>query len=308
MSKVIITAAVTGSVHTPTMSPYLPIAPDEVVEDAVKAYEAGAAVVHLHMRDPETGEPAPRVDLFLEVATRIKKRCPLVLCPTTGGGQRQTVQERAAQVPVLKPELSSFNMGPTQFPLFVMKRKYNKWKYSWEPEYLEASRDYTFLNTFKTLEELVTIMDENGTRPECEVYEVGMISNVAYLLEQGFLKRPVYIQFILGPSPFGCMAATAENLVFLVETARKTIGDFNWSVAAGGKNQAFMAAVALGMGGNVRVGLEDSLMVRRGELAKSSAEQVSKMVQMADIFGLEVATPDDAREILRLKGSDKVNF
>ncbi|MFC1929829.1 3-keto-5-aminohexanoate cleavage protein [Chloroflexota bacterium] len=306
MRKIIITAAVTGNIHTPTMSPYLPLTPDEIVGEAVKAYEAGAAIVHYHVRDPETGRPVVRLELFREIATKIKERCPLVLCPTTGGGLGQTPQERTVQVADLKPELASFNMGPVMIAAHPMAKKYTDWKFSWEKEYLESFHDFAFINTYKTLEEFATIMNENGTKPECEVYEIGMLNNVAYFIDQGVLKEPVHIQFVLGL--LGQAPATVKNLSFLVETARETIGNFTWSVAAAGRHQLLLAAAALAMDGNVRVGLEDSLMVAKGQLAKSNAEQVERVVEMARALDIEVATPDDARKILELKGLEKVNY
>lgn len=306
MRKVIITAAVTGNIHTPTMTPYLPITPDDIVEQSVEAYEAGAAVIHYHVREPATGQPCVRLELFQEIAEKIKKRCPVVLCPTTGGGHDQTYDQRMAQVINMKPEMASYNMGPVTLGAFPLAEKYKEWKYSWEKEYLERFRDFAFMNTFKSLEYFARTMKNNGTKPECEVYEIGHINNVAFFLEQGLLTRPVQIQFVLGL--LGQAPATPENIVFLLETARKQLDSFNWSVAAAGKFQLPMAAMALAMGGNVRVGMEDSLMVGRGKLAKSNAEQVSKVVQMAECMDILVATPDEAREILGLKGLDKVNF
>jgi uncharacterized protein (DUF849 family) len=304
MSKVIITAALTGSIHTPTMSPYLPITPDQIAEEAVRACDAGAAVVHIHVRDPQTGRPVPDLELFREVVGKIKSRSRVVMCLTTGGGLGMTTEQRVAVVPAFEPELASFNTGSMNFALFPLVEKIKEFKYPWEKAYLEASEDYIFPNTFKTLREFCVIFSRHGTKPELEVYDTGMINNIAYLINKGYLQKPVYLQFVLGI--LGGIPATVENLVFLYETARKAIGDFVWSVCAAGRNQLNMGAVALAMGGNVRVGLEDALYAGPGKLAKSNAEQVEKIVRIAKELGLEPATPDEARQILGLKGYETV--
>ncbi|HEX78436.1 MAG TPA: 3-keto-5-aminohexanoate cleavage protein [Dehalococcoidia bacterium] len=306
MRKVFITAAITGAIHTPTMSPYLPITPDEIVENAVGACEAGAAIAHIHVRDPETGRPVSRVDLFRDIASKIKKRCNMVLCVTTGGGLGQTDEERLRVVPELQPELCSFNQGSMNFGIFPLLEKIPEFKFPWEKSYIEMTYDFIFPNTFKSLSNFARAMSQYGTKPELEVYDVGMINNARWLIQQGLLKQPVYIQFVMGI--MGGIPATVENLVFLYKTAREAIGDFIWSVAAAGRSQMPMAATSLALGGNVRVGLEDALYVGKGQLAKNNAEQVEKAVQMINALGLEVATPDDVREILGLKGLDKVNF
>ena len=305
--KVIITAAITGSIHTPTMSPYLPITPDQIVENAVGAWEAGAAVAHIHVRDPETGKPVSRLDLFREVATKIKKHCNMVLCTTTGGGLGMSDEERLRVVPGLKPELCSFNQGSMNWGLFPLLEKMTEFKFDWEKPYLGV-RDCIFPNTFESLVTFAQTMMENNTKPELEVYDVGMIQNLAWLIREGLLKTPVYIQFVLGI--MGGIPATADNLLFLYNTARSTLGEGNfvWSVCAAGRYQMPMGAISLAMGGNVRVGLEDNLYVGKGQIAKSNADQVRKVVQVVDALGLAVATSDDAREILGLKGLDKVNF
>jgi uncharacterized protein (DUF849 family) len=304
MSKVIITAALTGSIHTPTMSPYLPITPDQVAEEAVRACDAGAAVVHIHVRDPQTGRPVPDLELFREVVGKIKSRSRVVMCLTTGGGLGMTTEQRVAVVPAFEPELASFNTGSVNFALFPLVEKIKEFKYPWEKAYLEASEDYIFPNTFKTLREFCVIFSRHGTKPELEVYDTGMINNIAYLINKGYLQKPVYLQFVLGI--LGGIPATVENLVFLYETARKAIGDFVWSVCTAGRNQLNMGAVALAMGGNARVGLEDALYAGPGKLAKSNAEQVEKIVRIAKELGLEPATPDEARQILGLKGYETV--
>jgi uncharacterized protein (DUF849 family) len=306
MNKVIITAAVTGAIHTPTMSDYLPITPDQIVEDAVRAWEAGAAIAHIHVRHPQTGQPITDLGLFREVCSRIKKRCNLVLCPTTGGGVGMTTEERVSQVPVLKPELASLNMGSLSIGIFKLAERYDEFKFPWEREYIRFTYDYSFANTFKTLEVFSKTMLDAGTKPECEIYEVGMVNHVAWLIERGLIKRPPHLQFVLGL--FGGIPATAQNLVFLYDTARRQLNDFTWSVAAGGKEQMRMTAMALAMGGNVRVGLEDSLYAGKGIIAQSSADQVKIVVRLAEALGIDVATPDEAREILGLKGLARVNY
>lgn len=306
MSKIFITAAITGAIHTPTMSPYLPITPDEIVDNAVGAWEAGAAIAHIHVRDPETGRPVPRVDLFREIASKIKKRCNMVVCITTGGALGQSDEERLRVVPELQPELCSFNQGSMNFGIFPLLQKIPEFKFPWERPYIENTYDFIFPNTFRSLTNFARAMAQHGVKPELEVYDVGMINNLRWLIQQGLLKQPVYIQFVMGI--MGGIPASVDNLVFLHRTAREAIGDFVWSVAAAGRSQLSMAAAALAMGGNVRVGLEDALYVGKGELAKNNAEQVSKAAQMVNALGLELATPDDARQILGLKGLDKVSF
>ena len=306
MEKVIITAALTGAAHTPSMSPYLPITPDELAEEAIKSYEAGAAVAHIHVRDPETGKPNNKIELFREVAVKVKKQCNMVLSFTTGGGFGPSDEERLRVVQELKPELCTFNMGSMNFGIFPMEQKYREYKFAWEKPYLDMTYDYIFPNTFKSLVKFAETMNQNGTKPEMEIYDVGMIGNAHWLIKQGFIKSPVYIQFVMGI--LGGIPATVDNLVFLHRTARESIGDFVFSVAAAGKVQMQMMATSLALKGNVRVGLEDSLFTGKGQLAKSNAEQVEKAVQLVNALGLEVATPADAREILGLKGLDKVNY
>lgn len=306
MNKIIITAAITGGIHTPTMSPYLPITPVQIADEAVRAFEAGAAITHIHVRDPQTGRPVPNMDYFREVAQNIKSRCNIVICTTTGGGMGMTPEQRLEVVPTLKPELASFNCGSMNFAVFPLAEKIKEFQFAWEKEYMIASEDQIFTNTFKSMRTYCQTMQENETKPELEVYDVGHINHVAYLLHTGLLKAPVHLQFVMGI--LGGIPASVENLVFLRETARRTIGEFTWSVAAAGRNQMPMAAAALAMGGNVRVGLEDSLFVSKGVLAKSNADQVAKVVRMANELSLEPATADEARQILGLKGLDKVNY
>jgi 3,5-dioxohexanoate:acetyl-CoA acetone transferase len=306
MDKRIVTAAITGSIHTPTMSPYLPITPDEIVEEAVRACNAGAAVAHIHARDPQTGRPSADVSLYQEIASRVKSRCNIILCITTGGGQGMTVEQRVRTIPLLKPELASCNFGSVNFALFPVLDTYEEFKFPWEKELLAASEDNIFSNTFKMLRETLPVFEENGTRPELEVYDVGMINNVAFMLNRGQLKKPVYLQFVMGI--LGGIQPTADNLMFMYNSARELIGDFKWSVCAAGKQQFPMCTMSLILGGNVRVGLEDNLYLERGVKAKSNAEQVEKIIRMARELGLEPASPDEARQILGLKGIDKVTY
>lgn len=306
MSKAIITAAITGSIHTPTMTPHLPITPKEIADEAVRAYEAGAAVAHIHVRDPQTGVPSVSADLFREVITNIKSRCNMVLCLSTGGGLGMTAEQRAVSVRTFKPELASLNFGSINFALFPQLSRYKEWKFPWEPQYIGMTEDFIFPNTFKTLKEFCNYFRESGTKPEIEIYDVGMINNVAFMIEAGHLQKPVYLQFVLGI--LGAIQPTLENVMFLYQTARAAVGDFQWSVCAAGRHQMNMCNMSLLMGGNVRVGLEDNLYVEKGRMAKSNAEQVEKIGRIARELGIEPATPDEARKILGLKGLDKVNY
>lgn len=306
VGKTIITAAITGGIHIPTMSPYLPITPDQIVEECVRAHEAGAAVCHIHVRDPETGRPVPRLDLFREVATRVRERCDVVLCTTTGGAPGMSTPERLGVVNELSPELASCNMGSMNFALFPLTRRYKEYKFDWERPFLEGTDENIFANTFGGMKTYLETMQEQGTRPELEVYDVGMINNATFMINAGLLPHPVYIQFVLGI--LGGIPATVENLVTLYNQARLLLGDFNWSVAAAGRFQFPIATAALAMGGNVRVGLEDNVYLGKGELAKSNADQVAKMVRILRELSLEPATPDEARSILALKGLGEVKF
>ena len=306
MRKVILTAAITGAVHTPTMSPYLPITPEQIAEEAVRAHEAGAAVAHIHVRDPETGQPNNRIDLYQEVVTKIKSRCNMIISLTTGGGFGPSDEERLRILKELKPELCTFNQGSMNFSIFPMLRKYKEFKYPWEKEYLETTYDYIFPNSYRSLANFARTMAQYNTRPEMEIYDVGMVNNANWLVQEGLVKKPIYIQFVMGV--MGGIPATVENLVFLYKTAQEAFGDFVFSVAAAGRSQMPIVATSLALGGNARVGMEDSLYIGKGQLAKSNAEQVGKTVQLINALGLEVATPDEVRDILSLKGIDKVAF
>ena len=306
MEKVIITAAITGSIHTPSMSPYLPITPEQIAEEAIRVHEAGGAVAHVHVRDPKTGYPTADQDAYREIAVRVKKRCDLILCFTTGGRLAEPVEKRLKVVSSLKPEMSSLNAGSLNFALFHVVDKIKDWKFPWEKEYLEGTEDFIFPNTFKTMRQYLSVIGENGTKPEFEIYDVGMINNVAFLIEAGYVKKPVYLQFVMGI--LGGIAATPQNLIFLVESAKSAIGDFEFSVCAAGRMQFPLCTQSLILGGHARVGLEDNLYLDKGVMAKSNAEQVAKIIRIARELGLEPATPNEARKILNLKGLEKVNF
>jgi uncharacterized protein (DUF849 family) len=306
MSKAIITTAITGSIHTPSMSPHLPVTPDQIVAEAIRAREAGAAVVHIHVRDPQSGRPVPDLELFGEVITKIKSKTDVVICITTGGGLGQTTEERVAAVKKYSPELASLNGGSINFALFHALDVYKDFKYDWEQPYLAMTEDFIFPNTFKTLREFSQYFREEGTKPEFEIYDAGMLNNLAFLIDKGHIETPVYLQFVLGI--LGGMQATMNNIQFLYNSAKEIIGDFQWSVCAAGKHQFRMCTASLLMGGNVRVGLEDNLYLEKGVKAKSGAEQVEKIIRIAKELGIEPATPDEARNILNLKGLDNVRF
>lgn len=305
MSKTIITAAITGAIHTPGMSPYLPISPEEIVEDAVRACEAGAAIVHIHARDPKDGRPSADVELMKGIVSEIKERSDVIICITTGGSIGMPLEDRIASIPALKPELASCNAGSINFVIEPAARKL-KPVYEWELPYLNGTKDLIFSNTFLSFERYINEMYNVGAMPEFEVYDVGMINNLAYFLNEGILRKPIYIQFVMGI--LGGIPASVENLVCMLKTAREQLGDFNWSVAAAGRNQFIMTTAALTLGGNVRVGLEDNLYLAPKVLAKSSAEQVMKIRGIAEALFKEIATPDEAREILGLKGKSEVAF
>lgn len=304
--KVIITAAITGGIHTPTMSQYLPYTPQQIADDAVRAFHAGAAVCHIHARDRETGKPSPDLEIYREIITSIKSRCNMVICITTGGGIGMTIDQRVAPVRTFKPELASFNAGSINFGLFPMATKQKEWRFDWEKPYLLGTEDFIFPNTFKSMREYCAVFQEMKTKPELEVYDSGMINNVAYLLQAGLLKKPVYLQFVMGV--LGGITASPENLQFLVDYARRQIGDFVFSVCVAGRAQFPICTQSLLLEGNCRVGLEDNLYLEKGRMAQSNAEQVAKMGRIAQELGVQPATPDEARAILGLKGIEQVGF
>lgn len=306
-SKVIITAALTGSIHTPTMSPYVPHTPQQIADEAVRCYEAGAAVCHIHARDPETGAPVSKMELYEEMITDIKSRCDIVICITTGGGLGMTTEQRVEPVTRFKPELASFNAGSINFALFHVLDKMKDFKFEWEPQYLGMSEDFIFPNTFKSMKEFSYIFSKNGTKPEFECYDSAMINNVAFMIRRGYpIKEPIYIQFVMGV--LGGITPESQNLIFLVDYAKRLLGKFDFSVCCAGRDQFAMCTQSLLLGGHVRVGLEDNLYLERGILAKSSAEQVEKIARIIRELGAEPATPNEARQILSLKGLDAVNL
>jgi uncharacterized protein (DUF849 family) len=301
MPKRIVSAAVTGGIHTPTMSPHLPVTPKEIADDAIAAHKAGAAVVHIHARDPQTGKPCADMNVYGEIFDRIRSVCDPVLCATTGGGLGMPVSERVKVVPTHKPELASFNAGSVNFGLFDIPDRMNvtEWKHDWEKDYLYGTKDLIYTNTFKSMEEFAVAFSESGTKPEVEIFDSGMINNLAYLVGKGLIAKPVYLQFVLGI--LGGIPATIENLMFLAQTAERAFGkDMQWSVCAAGRHQMAMCTAGLLMGSHVRVGLEDSLLIERGVLAKSSAEQVEKIIRIMRELNFDPATPNEAREMLSL--------
>jgi len=306
--KVIITCAVTGSIHTPTMTPYLPLTPDEIARASIDAAEAGAAIIHLHARDPKDGRPTPDPAVFMQFLPRIKQNTDAVLNITTGGGHGMTLQERMAGALKAKPEMATCNMGSMNFGLFPMLNRYKEWKYEWEPKHLEGSRDFIFRNTFKDIEFLMKELGEGcGTRFEFECYDVGHLYTLAHFLERKIVTPPLFVQTIFGI--LGGIGADPENVAHMKRIADKLFGDqYHWSVLAAGRHQLPFVSMAAIMGGNVRVGLEDSIYVGKGQLAKSNAEQVTRIRTILQALSLEVATPKEAREMLSLKGGDQVAF
>ncbi|MFT5488557.1 MAG: hypothetical protein ACI9JL_004006 [Paracoccaceae bacterium] len=307
-NKVIITCAVTGSIHTPTMSPHLPITPDQIAEEAVAAAEAGASILHLHARNPD-GSPSGDPDVFMEFLPRIKQQTDAVVNITTGGGHGMTLEQRCAAALHASPEMTSLNMGSMNFGLFPILDKDYDWKHQWEPEYLEMTRDFIFRNTFKDIEwVLKNLGEEHGVRFEFECYDMGHLYNLAHFVDRGLVKPPFFVQTIFGI--LGGIGADLENLAHMRRTANKLFGEENyeWSILAAGRHQMNFVTSGAIMGGNVRVGLEDSLYIGKGKLAESNADQVAKIRRIIEDLSLEVATPAEARERLQLKGGDRVNF
>jgi len=307
MAKVIITAALTGAIHTPSMSPYLPFKTEDIIQEAVRSHSAGAAVVHVHARNPEDGSPSSSGEIFKTILNGIKAKCDVVITPTTGGSYTMTPEERLAVVSAVKPEMATFNAGSLNFALYPVLEKYKDFKYDWEEEYLRGTESFIFSNHFQSLHIYSRTMEETGTKPEIEIYDVGQVNNVAQLVHEGYLKKPVYLQYVLGI--LGGIPATAESLLYLIRESKRLLGDgFYWSVCAAGRFQFPMGVINVLEGGFWRVGLEDSIYLERGMLAKSSAEQVEKAIRIIRELGYEPATPDEAREILGLKGLDKVSY
>ena len=306
--KVIITCAVTGSIHTPSMTPHLPITPDQVAEQAIGAWEAGASILHLHARNPSDGRPTPDPAVFMEFLPRIKQATDAVINITTGGGHGMSLEERIAAALRTKPEMASLNMGSMNFGLFPGLDKPRDWKYEWEPAYLEMTRDFIFRNTFKDIEYVLKTLGEGcGTKFEFECYDIGHLYNLAHFLDRGLVKPPLFVQSIFGI--LGGIGADPDNLVHMRHIADKLFGDqYQWSVLAAGRHQMAFTTLAGIYGGNVRVGLEDSIYLGKGTLAKSNAEQVTKIRRILEDLSLEIATPAEARDYLGLKGADQVGF
>src|SRR5271167_5180960 len=306
--KVIITCAVTGAIHTPTMTPYLPVTPAEIAEGAIGAWKAGAAIIHLHARDPKDGRPTPDPKVFMEFLPRIKQGCDAVVNISTGGGHGMTLEERLAAPLKASPEMTSLNMGSMNFGLYPMLARYKEWKYDWEPKHLEGSRDFIFRNTFKDIERVMKELGEgHGTRFEFECYDVGHLYTLAHFLDRKLVKPPLFVQTIFGI--LGGIGADPDNLSHMKRIADKLFGDsYAWSILAAGRHQMPFITMGAIMGGNVRVGLEDSLWLGRGQLAQGNADQVSRIRTILENLSLEIATPDEARKLLALKGGDDVAF
>jgi uncharacterized protein (DUF849 family) len=305
--KVIITCAVTGAIHTPSMSPYLPVTPEEIADAAVAAAEAGAAIVHLHARDPKTGQPDQRPEAFTPFLGVIKQRSNCVINITTGGAPTMLVEERVKPAATFKPEVASLNMGTMNFGLFPMLNRFKEFKHDWERPYLEGSRDRIFRNTFADIEYILTTCAQNGTRFEVECYDIGHLYTLAHFVDRGLIQPPLFVQSVFGI--LGGIGGHPEDVMQMKRTADRLFGDqYRWSVLGAGRNQMQIAAMAAAMGGNVRVGLEDSLWIGPGRLAESNAQQVRLARQIIEGLGLGVASSDEAREILALKGGDRVDF
>jgi uncharacterized protein (DUF849 family) len=301
--KVIITCAVTGAIHTPSMSPHLPITAEEIADAAIGAAEAGAAVVHLHARHPKTGQPDQTPEGFAPFLKVIKQRSNCVINITTGGAPTMTVEERVKPAATFKPEVASLNMGSMNFGLFGMLNRFKEFKHEWEPQYL-GNKDIIFRNSFKDIEYILTTLAESGTRFEFECYDTAHLYNLAHFLDRGIVKTPLFVQTVFGL--LGGIGAHPDDVMHMKRTADRLFGDqYRWSVLGAGKNQLPIAAMSAAMGGHVRVGLEDSLWAGPGKLAESNAQQVRLARQIIEGLGLEIATPDEARDILALKGGDK---
>jgi uncharacterized protein (DUF849 family) len=307
-NKVIISCAITGSIHTPTMSDALPITPAQISEQALAAAKAGAAIIHLHARDPKDGRPTWDPDVYLQFLTCIKQQCDAVLNITTGGGLSMTIEDRLAAALRVKPEMCSLNMGSMNFGIFPMANRYKTWKHSWEEPYLRNTVDFIFRNTFGDIERIIQMLGkDHGARFEHECYDVGHLYNLAHIIDRRLLEPPFFIQTIFGI--LGGIGAEWDNVLFVKRTADRLFGeDYVWSMLAAGRFQMPFATQAAMMGGNVRVGLEDSLHIGRGTLAASNAEQVAKIRRIIEELGMEISTPDEVRVLLKLKGADSVGF
>ena len=306
-NKVIITCAVTGAIHTPSMSPYLPVTPEEIADAAIGAAKAGAAIVHLHAREPKDGRPTQDPKMFLRFLPKIKAASDVVINLTTGGAPTMTIEDRLQPALQLKPEVASLNMGSMNFGLYEMIPRVKEWKYDWEKPYLAGSDDRIFKNTFKDIAYILESCSNNDTRFEIECYDIGHLYTAAHFLDRGLVKPPLFIQSVFGIR--GGIGPHPEDVLHMRRTADRLFGDqYQWSVLGGGRNQMYVATQSAVMGGNVRVGLEDSLWIGKGRLAKTNTDQVAKIRRILEELGLEVATPDEARRILKLKGKNNVNF
>ncbi len=311
MEKLIITTALTGNGTIPTQTPYLPITPQQIIEEAVRARNAGAASVHIHARDPQNARPTTDPAIFREVAVGIKAESDVIVCFTTGGTPEMTAAQRVQVVPALKPELATFNMGSLNFSLHPIadRIKDEDYKYPWEKEFITSSKGFIFRNTFADIETFLQTMKENDTKPEHECYDVGHLYNMNFYVRKGIIKPPIWMQFVTGI--LGGIGSDIENVMFMKQTADRLFGaeNYKWSVIGAGYPAEFnLNTLAIMMGGHARVGFEDNIFIERGVLAKSNAELVEKVVRIARELGREVASPDEARAILGLKGRDKVNY
>lgn len=305
--KVIITCAPTGAIHTPSMSPHLPVTPAEIADAAIAAANAGATILHLHARDPDDGRPTQDPDVFREFLPRIKANCEAVINITTGGSPHMTVDERLQPALQLQPEVASLNMGSMNFGLYPMLKRFTEFKHEWERQHLENSRDLVFRNTFGDIERILTTCGENGTRFEFECYDISHLYNLAHFLDRGLINPPLFVQSVFGI--LGGIGTHPEDLAHMRRTADRLFGrEYQWSILGAGGSQIRLASMGLTMGSNVRVGLEDSLWAGPGKLAESNVQQVEMIREVVAGLSLDVATPDEAREMLALKGGDQVAF
>jgi uncharacterized protein (DUF849 family) len=301
MQKLIITAAITGAATVPSLTPYLPVTPEEIASSAIEAASAGAAIVHIHARRPEDGFPSSDQTIFEEIVHRIREKSDVIICITTGGSTLMTIEERTAVIPILRPEMCSFNLGSINFALHKSLPAIRTFKYDWEKDYLEKSKDFIFKNTFKDFEHLCRLIKETNTRPELEIYDVGHLYNLDYLVSEGLISPPFHIQFVMGV--LGGIRGNPEDLTFLHTKATVLFGsdNFTWSVIGVGASEINLSTMAIHMGGHVRVGLEDNIYIKKGVLAKSNAELVRKIVDLANMLSRDIATPDEARSILGIQ-------
>jgi uncharacterized protein (DUF849 family) len=307
-NKVIITCAITGGIHTPTMSPALPFTPEDIAAQSIAAAQAGAAILHLHARDPRDGRPTPDPKVFMQFLPVIKQATDAVLNITTGGSLNMSVEDRLAAPLAARPEMCSLNMGSMNFGIYPLADRYKDWRFDWEEPYLRSTDDFIFRNTFRDIERILRLLgEEHGTRFEHECYDVGHLYNLAHFVDRGLVKPPFFVQTIFGI--LGGIGPEMDNVLFMKRTADRLFGtDYVWSVLAAGRHQIPVATQAAMLGGNVRVGLEDSLFIGRGQLAANNAEQVRKVRKILEELGHEIATPSDARSMLALKGGDRVGF